>query len=82
MQALHVRAVIEVRCDLLPVLGAELVDKLRQPLVLFLVPVPLVVVRVDLLLWNVCHFIELLLAGALDSEHVADGGNSCRPLHR
>lgn len=46
MQALDVCALIKERRNLLPVLGSELVHKLREPLVLLVVPVALVVVRV------------------------------------
>ena len=46
MQTLHIGALIEERCNLLPVLGTELMHQLREPLVLLVVPVALVVVRV------------------------------------
>ena len=71
MQALDVGAVVQIRRDLLPVLGAELMYQLRQPLVLLLVPVPLVIVRIWVLLWRIHRFV--LVAWAFDREHGADG---------
>ena len=45
MQALHVGTLVQVRGDLLPVLGSELSHQFRQIQVLFRIPVPFGILR-------------------------------------